>query len=1240
MPQQRAIQGFRRHERATHDRTWARSTARLPDAVTRWDEVKRLEPALGSGDAALRALLGSVAAVVIARFLHQEDIKIALPTSSAGHVLVGLAITDRTTWIELADRVAAALTADEVIRPDGDDVAHVAVMPKAFDARSLKTAAHHVKAECYLALAVADSANKTLELRYETSLDPPLMAQLLDSIVEATRSLLEGPRAGRTVDDVSLVSEELRARLLDNCRGKRRRYPGRRTTRDLIDDVVASQPDAPAVIFGERRLTYQQLDGKANALAALLQDKGIGHGTAVGLLMGNSLELPIAILASLKLGASFIPLDERWPADRLAAIVRAAGPAAVVAPEEGRAFDDIEVVRIACRRLPATTDFSGLPLTLDDLAYGFPTSGSSGPPKCALNVHRGLLNRLLYMTRRYGADGGRITLQNSRHVFDSSLWQLLWPLTTGGCVVIPQAAQHLDLDETITLIGRHGVTMTDFVPSVFNMLVERLERAPDDVKRIASLENLLIGGEEINAGYCQRFSTLLPRVGLTNTYGPTEAAIGMVFHSVSASDGDRIPIGRPIDNTFAVVLDEQQRLMPPGAIGELFIGGDCLGVGYLHDAERTRKAWVANPFAELPGDRLYRTGDLVYQRDDGMLYFVGREDAQVKIGGVRIELSEIEHVLRKFTGVKAVAVCADDGVAGKRLVAHVATDCDLSASDLRAFLMQRLPRQCVPARFVLSDALPLTHNGKVDRGNLGSTTVRQDAPAARVATRETRLLAIWRRILDESGEITRDDDFFELGGDSLLALSLLGKVEEAFGVTLTLKGFYAGPTVAQLSQTIAAAGAARTTAQAAEGETDRRLASDLTLVDDLVARNGVSGSDPKCILVTGASGFIGAHVVSELLRRSSARVVCAMRDVEVSAAHVRLRAQMERFGLWMDGFAKYSEVVIGDLAAERLGLSPSTWKDLESDVDAIVHCGGVVDFLHGYERHRGVNVLSVAELLRLATRGRGKALHHLSSAEISPCRDGHAASRWCDGAPAAGYALSKWVAERLVLKGRSQGADVTLYRIGEAMPSTRTGIPNVSSLVYLLLKTCLVLGGYPEALVRLDYTPVDCVAQIVADAVLDGVHRGSSVGVFHPCGTTLDWVMNVFSSLGAQVRPTTADGFLRLLENADAEAGREVYGVLCVVRAAMEAQRDRGCKSLTNATLEGLFGAPADSLGSPAYGGSPDFWPGIDHGLLEPVFRQLSRDSASLHEYVGAMNGRSSSERVSIAAVSDERSFR
>ncbi|MDQ3402550.1 MAG: amino acid adenylation domain-containing protein, partial [Actinomycetota bacterium] len=526
-----------------------------------------------------------------------------------------------------------------------------------------------------------------------------------------------------------MLGPELRARLLGEFSGRAYPYPTDRTILRLYEDWVVRTPDSPALTFGETTLSYRDLDRRANALAEILRGRGVGLGDFVPLVMRNGLDLPVSIIALMKLGAPFVPIDDLWPAERLAAMIESVRPVAVLhdgavdaaaLPESLRLKVDIDTLGER-----ESADF-GVPAGMTDLIYGFYTSGSTGLPKCTLNIHRGLLNRFLYMTRRFGDRSDQVVLQNSRHVFDSSIWQLLWPLTNGAQVVVPHRGGVLDLSVTIDTIHRHGVTMTDFVPSIFNTLVDLLAAEPALVERLASMRTILIGGEEINTGAVQRFRAMLPRVGIINTYGPTEASIGSVFHTVTDADHESIPIGKPIDNTYVVVLDERHDLVAPGTVGEIYIGGDCLGLGYLNDPEKTASVFIDNPFPEIPGDRLYRTGDLGTWRPDAHLVFLGRQDQQIKIGGVRVELSEIELAMQTHPLVREAKVIVRgkaDTADTKILIAFLTGDSALTQADARAHARATLPPYLVPKQFVVLDHMPLTPNGKADRKALTAMTM-------------------------------------------------------------------------------------------------------------------------------------------------------------------------------------------------------------------------------------------------------------------------------------------------------------------------------------------------------------------------------------------------------------------------------------------------------------------------------------------------------------------------------------
>lgn len=896
------------------------------------------------------------------------------------------------------------------------------------------------------------------------------------------------------------ITRELRSRLLGAFNGRRVPYPQDRTILRLFEDRARERPNAPALTVGDRTLSYRQLNGHANVLAEQLRQVGVGRGDFVPLVLCNGLELPLSMLALMKLAAPFVPLDDLCPAERLDGMIATVEPKVVLySPASGTStrWTPSLLVDVADLGERDSDDF-GPPAGMDDIVYGFYTSGSTGLPKCTLNIHRGLLNRFGYMTRRFSGGTDEVVLQNSRQAFDSSLWQLLWPLTIGSRVVIPDRTSILDLAATVELIRGRGVTMTDFVPSIFNTLVEMLDAQPAMAADLVSLRRLLIGGEEINTDAVQRFRRLLPDVRITNTYGPTEASIGSVFHDVTDADAESIPIGRPIDNTYAVVLDERAELVPPGTPGEIHIGGDCLGLGYLHDPEKTHAAFIANPFPEIPGPRLYRTGDIGYVRSDGLLAFVGRRDHQVKIGGVRVELFEIEHAMLTHLQVRNAKVILSELDGTRRLVAFLTHDDHPTTAELRRHAREWLPPYLVPKQFVLLDSMPLTPNGKTDRLRLAQLAAGYEAPAepdaeqpddARQVIRD-----IWRRLLAEPAPST-SADFFQFGGDSLSMQRLALALSNRFGVAVTARDVVAAPTIEQQAELV--------TGQSTAHERGRlvlpQLEAEVRLPDDITGDRPPASNRCRDVLLTGATGFVGAQLLRELLTKTDATVHCLVRADDEVAARCRLTDNLRTYLLWDDAVADRIVAVPGDLSTPRLGMSERDHQALAERIDAVVHNGALVNLILGYGAHRLANVAGTLSVLRLASTTTTKRVHFISTLGVIAAteldrRPGlfPEAPLLVDQAPPDGYSQSKWVAERLLRLAEQRGIPIAVYRLGEVMPHSGTGVPNPRGLAELLVHACLQVGMTFTSTIVTDYTPVDQVAELVVAGL-----RAEATGHFH-----------------------------------------------------------------------------------------------------------------------------------------------
>jgi amino acid adenylation domain-containing protein len=555
------------------------------------------------------------------------------------------------------------------------------------------------------------------------------------------------------------------------------------TLHGLIAAQAARTPQAVAVVFEDEAISYADLDRRAEGIAGRLCELGAGPGSLVAVRAQRSIQLVVALLAVLKSGAGYLPLDPEYPEDRLASMLDDANPVLVLTAENLHEFE---------RSGDAIPTAAGP----GDVAYAIYTSGSTGRPKGVLNTHRGIVNRLDWMQRRYRLGGHDVVLHKTPIGFDVSVWELFWPLTAGARLVLARPGGHKDAAYLRDLICSAGVTTTHFVPSMLGVFL-----AEDGIARCRSLRRIICSGEELPVEHAVRCLRALPGAELHNLYGPTEAAIDVTAWQcvLDALDGRaRVPIGAPIQNMTTHVLDRHMRPVPAGVSGELYLGGVGLALGYLGRPELTAERFVPDPFG-APGTRLYRTGDLARWRGDGTLEFLGRTDGQVKIRGVRIELGEIEAVLREQPGVTDTAVAVREDVPGdKRIVAYTVGDAHRSA--LRSALKLRLPDSMMPSGFVRLDALPLSPNGKLDRRALPAPdNARDESEYVAPRTGAEGLVAeVWSAVLGID-RIGIDDDFFELGGHSLLAARAIAKLRNTAGAGVSVMDLFKHPTVRQLA---------------------------------------------------------------------------------------------------------------------------------------------------------------------------------------------------------------------------------------------------------------------------------------------------------------------------------------------------------------------------------------------------------------------------------------------------------
>jgi amino acid adenylation domain-containing protein len=620
-----------------------------------------------------------------------------------------------------------------------------------------------------------------------------------DPAVGHLRTMLDGAAAdaGRSISTLPILSDAERHQLLVDWNDTNADYP-RRCLHELIEEQALRTPEAIAVEFGGQRLTYGELDARANQLAHHLIGLGVGRDVLVGICVERSADMVIGLLAIVKAGGAYVPIDPAYPVERQAFMLTNSEAPVVITQErliDALPVEDVHVVRLdtdwpVIEQLPSRAP--GLETTPSQLAYVIYTSGSTGQPKGVQIPHSALVNFLTTMRVEPGLDAEDVLVAVTTLSFDIAGLELYLPLITGARVVLADAPTASDPRALSELLERVGATVMQATPTTWRMLVDFGWKPQPGLKA-------LCGGEALPVALANALVDL--EIELWNMYGPTETTIWSTVARVGGH-GEPLTIGRPIANTALYVLDKHLEPVPVGVAGELWIGGDGLARGYRGRPDLTAERFITNPFDDSPGSRMYRTGDLARYRSDARVDYLGRIDHQVKVRGFRIELGEIETVLTRHEAVASAVVVARGGDADAELAAYVIpAGVPVGAHALRQYLGQTLPAYMVPSTVTSLAEFPLTPNGKVDRKALPEPTRERSEDHELVAPRtdlERRLTAIWERELDIH-PVGVTDNFFDLGVTSIVAATLFAAIEHELGNELPLGAIFRAPTIESLA---------------------------------------------------------------------------------------------------------------------------------------------------------------------------------------------------------------------------------------------------------------------------------------------------------------------------------------------------------------------------------------------------------------------------------------------------------
>jgi amino acid adenylation domain-containing protein len=689
------------------------------------------------------------------------------------------------------------------------------------------------------------TADVRLELEYEPAVLTEEQAQhIAGYYVAALKAMADDPFAGH--DSRCLLSPSEQQQILSEWNDTEMNYPQGKVLHEQFEKQAEQTPSAIALSFEQQHLSYKELNQKANQLAHYLRRLGIGPEQRVAILMERSVEMVISLLAVLKAGGAYVPLEPQYPQERLSFMVEDAGVEVLLTQEGVRArlADELaaKIAGTGMRVVSVDEEWEQIAsesieniesgVRAGNLAYVIYTSGSTGRPKGAMNTHGAVCNRLFWMQDAYRLNASDSVLQKTAFSFDVSVWEFFWPLLVGARLVMARPGAQHDTASLVEVITRDQVTTMHFVPSMLRAFLE-----DRDVSRCQSLRRVISSGEALSPDLVPRFYERLPEARFYNLYGPTEAAIDVTAwpcpnRSEQPGELQRVPIGKPIANTQIYVLDAGLLPVPVGAAGELYIAGVGVGRGYLKRADLTAEKFVPDPYARLAGARMYRSGDRARYLPDGNIEYLGRTDAQVKVRGYRIELGEIESVLAQHESVsEAVVVILDDAGADNRLVAYVVGASETespSITELRRHLKEQLPEYMVPQAFVLMERIPLTPNGKADRRALPAPqAVRPEVETPYVPPQselERAIANIWQEAL-RLERVGVHDNFFDLGGHSLVMLQVHGKLRELYGVEFSMVEMFEYPTISLLAGYLSRAQQAPTLIEQSQQRAETRKSS-------------------------------------------------------------------------------------------------------------------------------------------------------------------------------------------------------------------------------------------------------------------------------------------------------------------------------------------------------------------------------------------------------------------------------
>ncbi len=925
-------------------------------------------------------------------------------------------------------------------------------------------------------------------LQYDCQYDKALFSEdFVSSIISSFDRAIEGFITMDELSDISILDDSSKEQL-ERFNDTDIPQDLEHSPYELIENWMKKTPDSIAVRFRDVSITYSELDTVSAKLCGFLQSKGIGKEDFVSVLVPRNEWIALATVGILRSGAAYQPLDPSYPKERLNFMVKDSGAKLVIMD---RSLSDIldeykgDVLytdEIASLEGYKTESVYCRPKDAFTILY---TSGTTGTPKGCILENGNVRSIVNHYTRAMEANNRMRTASYASYGFDANMMDLFTCLCNGGELHVIPEDMRLDLPEVDEYFIKNGITHSFMTTQVGRQFIT--------MTRCKTLRYFLVGGEKLVP------VNPVTDIDFINIYGPTETSVYVASHRV-IDDNPLCPVGRPTDNTKAYVVDKNGHLLPVGALGELYVAGPQISRGYLNRPDKTAEVFIKNPFSKNPVySRAYRTGDIVRWLPDGNIECIGRNDGQVKIRGFRVELTEVEKVIREYPDIRdATVVAFDSPSGGKFLAAYVVSDKLVSIEELNDFITERKPPYMVPAATVQIDRIPLNVNGKVDKRKLPAPVPASSKREGRIPRNETekRLCEIFETVLGLE-KVYADDDFFQIGGTSISASKLVLNCMNA-GFSLVYKNIFDNPSPEKLAAFLESQEHPAESRQTSAPVDSGPLASNIPQCLDKIGSH-----TPRKVLLTGATGYLGSHILFELIRRHAKQIICLVRSNKNQNAEDRLKTIfMYYFGGLADEKAFDSITVIdGDITDPNLSEKLKGY-----EFDTIINPAAVVKHFAADDSIERVNVEGVRNLIDVA-RKTGALLVQISTESVagesvngSVPEDRLLKENELDiGQDLENkYAHSKYMAERLIIDSIPSGLNAKIMRVGNLMSRDSDGEFQINfntNAFMRQMRSYVKLGYFPvtDMDVQVEFSPIDMVAKAVV--ILAGTPKQFTV--FH-----------------------------------------------------------------------------------------------------------------------------------------------